>query len=82
VLEGLEKAIEAKKGTMAVNLRETFESQWSAFAHQIRQARNDAGHPKSIDGVSDETAHASLLIFPELAKLYSGLFSWISTSYS
>jgi hypothetical protein len=81
VLEGLGKTIEAKKGTMAVNLREAFESHWSAFAHQIRQARNDAGHPKNIDSVSDETAHASLLIFPELAKLYSGLSTWILASY-
>ena len=82
MLDGLGKAIEAKKNTMTVKLRETFESQWSAFVHQIRQARNDAGHPKSIEAVSDETAHASLLIFPELAKLYSDLSDWIATAYS
>lgn len=82
VLEALEKTIEMKKASMTLNLREAFESQWAAFVHQIRQARNDAGHPRSIDAVTDETAHGSLLIFPELAKLYSDLSSWISTSYS
>ena len=49
---------------------------------QIRMARNEAGHPKSIDAVTPETVHASLLIFPELAKLCHELRSWISKSYS
>lgn len=80
VLDGIEQSINAKKAAMPPKLRDTFESQWSAFVHQIRQARNDAGHPKSIDPVADETAHASLLIFPELARLYSELSSWISSS--
>jgi len=82
VLGELEKTISAQKSKMPTKLYETFESQWSAFAHQIRIARNEAGHPRSIDSVSDEAAHASLLIFPELAKLYSDLLAWIPASYS
>jgi hypothetical protein len=82
VLDGLEREISAQKNKMPVALRETFESQWSAFAHQIRLARNDAGHPKSIEPVTFDDAHAALLIFPKLAKLNADLTSWISTSYS
>jgi hypothetical protein len=82
VLDGLEREISTQKSKMPVVLRETFESQWSAFVHQIRLARNDAGHPKSIEPVTFDDAHAALLIFPKLAKLNADLISWISTSYS
>jgi hypothetical protein len=82
VLDELEKSIKAKKGAMTTKLREAFESQWSAFAYQIRSVRNDAGHPESIEPVTFEDAHAALLIFPKLAKLNSDLISWISDSYS
>jgi hypothetical protein len=82
VLDGLEREISAHTSKMSLTLRETFESQWSAFVHQIRLARNDAGHPKSIEPVTFDDAHAALLIFPKLAKLNDDLISWISTSYS
>lgn len=58
-------------------LRERYEAYWSAFSHQIRTVRNDAGHPASIDPVTPDTIHASLLIFPELARLASELQHWI-----
>lgn len=59
-------------------LRERYEVYWSAFAGQIRTVRNDAGHPVSIDPVTADTVHASLLIFPELAGLASALWNWVS----
>jgi hypothetical protein len=63
-------------------LRESFEAYWSAFAQQIRAARNDSGHPTSIDPVTADTVHASLLIFPELAKLVDRLSLWVVKSIS
>jgi hypothetical protein len=59
-------------------LREPFEAYWSAFAQQIRAARNDAGHPASVDPITSDTVHASLLVFPELAKIANGLSTWVT----
>lgn len=61
-------------------LKEPFEAYWSAFAQQIRAVRNDVGHPSSIAPVTLDTVHASLLVFPELARLANGLTEWVSTS--
>jgi len=58
-------------------LRERYEAYWSAFSHQIRAVRNDVGHPASIDPVTPDTVHASLLVFPELARLALELHGWI-----
>lgn len=82
VLDQMEQLLDMKKADMPPKLRDAYESHWAAVVHQIRRARNDAGHPQNIDAVEDETAHASLLLFPELAKLYSELSSWVSNSYT
>jgi hypothetical protein len=58
-------------------LYEVFEAYWPAFTQQIRATRNDAGHPTSVDPVTPDTVHASLLIFPELAKLADSLQRWV-----
>lgn len=58
-------------------LREKYESFWEPFIQQIRIARNEAGHPKSIEASSEDSVHASLLIFPELAKLADDLKSYL-----
>lgn len=60
-------------------LRERYEAYWTAFPHQIRTARNDAGHPTNIDPVTSDAVHASLLVFPELAKTAGGLTQWVET---
>jgi hypothetical protein len=59
-------------------LKEPFEAYWSAFAQQIRAVRNDVGHPSSIDPVTPDTVHASLLVLPELARLANGLTDWVT----
>src|SRR5258708_14152192 len=59
-------------------LREPLDAYWSAFAHQILPIRNDAGHPVSVDPVTPDTVHASLLIFPELARLAGSLERWVT----
>ncbi len=75
-LLGLKSVFEDKARKMPYALREEYESYWPAFTQQIRAARNEAGHPHSIEPIKQETVHASLLIFPELAKLSSNLLSW------
>jgi hypothetical protein len=66
-----------KAGQLGVELGGAFDGYWSAFTLQIRAARNDAGHPTSVDPVTSDTVHASLLIFPELAKLAENLAQWV-----
>lgn len=82
VIDSLKKELELQKGNMPVPLYEAFEAYWPAFTQQIRTARNEAGHPTSVDPVTPETVHASLLIFPELAKLGSELKTWVSQHYT
>ena len=57
-------------------LREKFEARWGALTHEIRTTRNEAGHPTSIDPVTPESVHASLLLFPVLASLAGDLLQW------
>jgi hypothetical protein len=77
VTDELQKFLDQHKSSFDPKLRDSFEAYWAAFSLQIRTARNDAGHPKSIDPVTPYTVHASLLIFPELASLASRLTNWM-----
>lgn len=82
ILIAIEAVIGAKKGNIPKTLFDRFEANWPAFTHRIRTARNDAGHPISVDPVTADEVHASLLIFPQLASLASELKNWIDKSYS
>lgn len=82
ILDSIDKVLEIKKSNMPTKLCEAFDAYWPAFVHQIRTVRNDAGHPTSVDTVTQESVHASLLIFPELFKLFLELEAWINTSFS
>ncbi len=64
---------------MPPELKEAYDSFWSAFTARIRMVRNDAGHPKSVDPITLEVVHGSLLIFPSLAKLGNDLKRWINS---
>jgi hypothetical protein len=74
----LRSFFEAQMTQFTRELREPFEAYWSAFAQQIRTTRNEAGHPISVDPVTPDTVHASLLIFPELARLANNLSRWVA----
>jgi hypothetical protein len=80
VLEALQSELNSQSSSMPN--REAYEAYWPAFTQQIRAARNEAGHPSSIDPVTPETVHASLLILPELARLAEELRGWVQTTYS
>ena len=82
IIDAISKELSSQKKEMSYALAESFEQYWLAFTGQIRNVRNDAGHPKSIEPVTYETVQASLLIFPELAKLIQNLLTWISSEYS
>jgi hypothetical protein len=80
ILDALYDFLDAKKSSFPKDLREEFEAYWLAFAQQIRATRNEAGHPSSVDPVTEEGVHASYLIFPDLARLSNKLAEWISTN--
>ncbi len=80
VLAAIESALKQRKQAIPAALFEAFEAYWPAFTHQIRTARNESGHPSSISPVTPDNVHASLLIFPELAKLADSLIGWIDNS--
>jgi len=80
ILDAIAAIITAKKADIRRPLFERFEANWPAFTHQIRTARNDAGHPVVIDPVTAEDVHASLLIFPQLVSLAAELKAWIKAN--
>jgi hypothetical protein len=77
-LDAMHGFLSANKGSLSPELREEFEAYWSAFSQQIRAIRNDVGHPSSVDPVTPDAVHASLLIYPELAKLQNKLLRWVN----
>ena len=82
VSDTLRAFLDGHKARFPQELRDPFEAYWSAFAQQIRTVRNDAGHPTSVAPVTPETVHASLLIFPELARLANNLSKWIANDFT
>jgi hypothetical protein len=81
ILDAIREFLQSNKAVMGRPLWEAVEAYWPAYTQQIRAARNEAGHPNSIDPVTIDIVHGSLLIFPELAKLAGQLKDWLSTAY-
>lgn len=79
VVDSIENEIQSVKSEMPNKLFEDFQAYWPALVQQIRTVRNDAGHPKLIETITQESVHASLLLFPELAKMTKELIEWIDT---
>lgn len=80
VIDALRSLLSGRAKSMPQDLQEDFDGYWSAFVQQIRVARNDAGHPKSIARVSEDDVHASFMVFPEVARTVTRLTSWTSAS--
>lgn len=76
-LDALCNVLDAYKSQFPKELRESYEAYWTGFAYQIRVTRNDAGHPADVEPVTSDTVHASLLIFPELARVVGRLADWV-----
>lgn len=79
VSDALKLFFDGHKKDFDRQLWEAFEANWSPLALQIRSARNDAGHPVNIDPVTPDSAHASLLVFPELARLAKDLTAVVAS---
>jgi hypothetical protein len=77
ISDSLHQFLNGHKAKFTRALQEEFEAYWSAFTQQIRATRNEVGHPTSIDPITSDAVHASLLIFPELAKLANSLDHWV-----
>ena len=73
VLDAMHGFFSLHKSSLPLKLRDEFEAYWAAFAQQIRTVRNEAGHPSSVEPVTPDTVHASLLIFPELDSVVTRL---------
>ena len=52
ILGAIESVIKQRKKNIPNSLFESFEAYWPAFTHQIRTARNESGHPVSIQPVT------------------------------
>jgi len=81
VLLTVEKAIEPRVVSMVRELRERFESYWSAFTGLYRITRNDVGHPKSVEPVTRDAIHGGLLLFHEHARLMFDIGAWIDSTF-
>ncbi len=74
--DALERLFESRKSAMPHELRDEFSAYWGAFTQQIRATRNDAGHPVSINPVTEDAVHAAFLVFPLLLRLANDLGAW------
>ncbi len=82
ITDAITNELKKHVGDMGRPLREAFESNWGSFCHLLRTSRNDAGHPISIEPVTADQAHASLLVFPYLTQLIVDIESWVERHYS
>lgn len=81
VLRALEQQIDTRVVAMPRDLRERYESFWTAWTGLFRMTRNDAGHPKSIEPVTREAVHGQLLLLHEHARLVFDLGSWVDSTF-
>ncbi len=79
--DAVEAELRLQAKSMDRKLLERLDS-FGPLAGQLRMPRNEAGHPTSVDPVTRETVHASLLLFPELARLVVDLREWVRTTYA
>jgi hypothetical protein len=80
VLDGLAALLGASRSAMPHELREEFDAYFLSIAQTIRAARNDAGHPTSVAPVTEDSVHASFLLFSTLAAHFTKMRDWIHAS--
>lgn len=69
VFDAISRCLEVERRHLNREIRDALAATFPSFFHLIRVARNDAGHPTSIDPVTEESVLASFLMFPELCFL-------------
>ncbi|MGQ3890714.1 hypothetical protein [Legionella sp. CNM-4043-24] len=80
IFNTLKTVLDKHVSIMSSDLRDEYNAYWPAFNEQIRRTRNDAGHPENISSFKFEDVHASLLMFPNVAKLTTHLLAFISNN--
>lgn len=79
IIDGLDGHIRSRTPAMDAQLKDEYEANWSGFSHYIRMVRNEAGHPTSVDAITDEKVHTALLMFPSLASLAQKISKWATS---
>lgn len=74
--------VDNRKSQLDLKLYEQFSGFWVSISDYMRIARNDAGHPKSVDPITHDDVHGELLLFPKFAELVKGLKAWIAGTMS
>lgn len=67
--------VEDVAGDLPHDLAQRFEAHWHSIHTLVRMERNKSGHPTGRDLTRDE-AHASLILFPTLARLVGDFEDW------
>jgi hypothetical protein len=80
VFNALKSILDKHTSNMPTDLRDEYNAYWPALNEQLRRTRNDAGHPENISSFTFEDAHASLLMFPNIAKLTNHLVEFIQNN--
>ena len=80
VFNALKLVLDKNVHNMPSSIRDEYNAYWPALNEQIRRTRNDAGHPENISSFTFEDVHASLLMFPNIAKLTNHLLGFIKTN--
>jgi hypothetical protein len=81
VFDTLTDAIRQLGSSMLRCLRDDFDAHWPMLLEHVRVARYAAWHPRGIEPVSGETARASLLLFPRVARLGSEVREFVRDQY-
>lgn len=81
VRDEIHRLLDTRRGDMDRRLAERFSSFFAPVSDQIRMVRNDAGHPSSIEPISEPVVHANLLLFPEFLTLIRELSDWVEGFY-
>lgn len=82
VLTAINNELAPRTNTMPKKLAEAFAVNWPTMTHQIRVARNDAGHPTDTDPVSPDAVQGSMLMFPDVAATATDLIAWVAAHYA
>ena len=79
IIDGLNAYVMSRTPPMDAQLADEYKANWYSFSHYIRMVRNEAGHPTSVDPITDDQVHAALLMFPNLANLAQKISKWATS---
>ena len=81
VLRTMGQQLDGRVTAMPKDLRERYQSSWTAWTSVFRMTRNEVGHPTSIEPVKREQVHGHFLMLHEHARLVFDLGNWIDSHF-